>query len=146
AEPAEPADPTDPAEPTDAAEPRVADTGTVLRIGDWSRPVVRGGQDAVDRCREAVLFAGPDPGAEDGYELRTMVIVGHDYCGFAEFATLPVGTEVTLTGPFGELRYEVYGHHVTPGQGGPDHGLYWGDLTLQACVGQDTGFSYLRRV
>ncbi|WP_406421644.1 hypothetical protein OH809_16665 [Streptomyces sp. NBC_00873] len=32
----------------------------------------------------------------------------------------------------------------TAGPGAPAHGL-WGDLTLQSCVGPDTGFTYLMR-
>jgi hypothetical protein len=114
-----------------------------LHIGNWSRPVVRGGQDTVDRCQAAVLFYGPDPAAADGFTMRTSVIVGHDYCGFNTLAPLPPGTRVTLDTPAGTLWYHVYANYLAPGRGGPDHGLYWGDLTLQTCVGPDTGFSYL---
>jgi hypothetical protein len=115
----------------------------VLHIGDWSRPVVRGGQATVDRCQAAVLFYGPDPAQANGYKMSTTVIVGHDYCGYDELAPLPTGTRVTLDTPQGTLSYHVYASYLTPGQGGPDNGLYWGDLTLQTCVGPDTGFSYL---
>lgn len=118
---------------------------TTLSIGSWSARVVRGGQVAVDACRDAVQWAGPDLGTENGYEMRTAVVVGHDYCGFQQFATLAVGTAVTVTSPRGTFRYRVYANYVTPGRGTPAHGLYWGDLTLQSCVGQDTGFSYLTR-
>lgn len=118
---------------------------TVLHIGTWSRPVVRGDQAAIDRCTAAVLFTGPDPAQADGDAMRTTVIVGHDFCGYAVLAPLPVGTRVTLDTPRGTLSYHVYANYVTPGQGGPDNGLYWGDLTLQTCVGPDTGFSYLVR-
>lgn len=116
-------------------------TGTTLRIGGWSSGVVRGGQETIDACRDAVQWSGPDFGREDGYKMRTVVVVGHDYCGFGQFATLPVGTVVTVETP----RYRVYARHLTPGRGTPAHGLYWGDLTLQSCVGPDTGFSYLVR-
>ncbi|MFD7228749.1 hypothetical protein [Streptomyces sp. NPDC059881] len=119
---------------------------TVLHIGGWSRPLRRGGQQEVDACRTAVLFDGPEPGRENGFELDTSVIVGHDFCGFDLFADLPVGTDVRITGPKGELRYRVYATYVTPGQGGSNSGLYWGDITLQSCLGPDTGFSYLERV
>ncbi|MFG1672367.1 hypothetical protein [Streptomyces sp. Y7] len=119
---------------------------TTIRIGTWSAQVVRGGQDEVDACRDAVQWAGPELGTENGYEMRTAVIVGHDYCGFDRFATLPVGTTVSISGPRGTWRYEVYAHYVTPGRGAPSAGLYWGDLTLQSCVGPDTGFSYLTRI
>ncbi|MFJ3822648.1 sortase family protein [Streptomyces nodosus] len=119
----------------------------VLGIGDWSASVARGGQDEVDACRDAVQWAGPEIGDEDGYELRTLVVVGHDYCrGFDRFATLPVGSTVTLTTTRGSWTYRVYAHYITPGRGAPAAGLYWGDLTLQSCVGPDTGFSYLMRV
>ncbi|WP_406485210.1 hypothetical protein [Streptomyces sp. NBC_01563] len=120
-------------------------TGTTLRIGGWSSGVVRGGQETIDACREAVQWSGPDFGQEDGYKMRTVVVVGHDYCGFGQFATLPVGTVVTVETPREILRYRVYARHLTPGRGTPAHGLYWGDLTLQSCVGPDTGFSYLVR-
>lgn len=115
----------------------------VLRIGAWSRPVVYGDQSTIDQCRAAVLFSGPDPLDADGYAMRTTVIVGHDYCGFDKLAPLPVGTRVTLDVPQGTLTYRVYANYIEPGQGGPDNGLYWGDLTLQTCVGPDTAFSYL---
>ncbi|MFF2900681.1 hypothetical protein [Streptomyces sp. NPDC057966] len=120
--------------------------GTTLRIGAWSSGVVRGGQETIDACRDAVQWAGPDFGQEDGYKMRTVVVVGHDYCGFGQFATLPIGTEVTVETPSQTLRYRVYARHLTPGRGTPAHGLYWGDLTLQSCLGPDTGFSYLVRV
>ncbi|MGW1215457.1 hypothetical protein ACWD5F_38090 [Streptomyces sp. NPDC002499] len=119
--------------------------GTTIRIGTWSAGVIRGGQDEVDACAEAVQWTGPLLGTEDGYELRTAVIVGHDYCGFDRFATLPVGSRVTIDSPRGTWTYRVYAHYVTPGRGAPAAGLYWGDLTLQSCVGPDTGFSYLMR-
>lgn len=118
---------------------------TTLRIGSWSAKVVRGGQEAVDACRDAVQWAGPDLGTEDGYEMRTAVVVGHDFCGFQQFAMLPVGTVVTVETPGQVLRYKVYARYLTPGRGAPAHGLYWGDLTLQSCVGPDTGFTYLIR-
>ncbi|MGY5060642.1 hypothetical protein ACWDFR_42345 [Streptomyces sp. 900105755] len=119
--------------------------GTTIRIGTWSAGVIRGGQDEVDACQDAVQWAGPGIGTEDGYAMRTVVIVGHDYCGFDLFATLRVGTEVTLGTPRGTWTYTVYANYVTPGRGAPAAGLYWGDLTLQSCVGPDTGFSYLVR-
>ncbi|MFF2845175.1 hypothetical protein ACFVT5_02425 [Streptomyces sp. NPDC058001] len=131
------------AEPFNA---RTKDGSTTLRIGSWSSAVVRGGQKAVDACADAVQWTGPDLGTEDGYALRTAVIVGHDYCGFGRFAKLAVGTKVTATTPRGTFTYRVYANHVSPGRGTPAHGLYWGDLTLQSCVGQNTGFSYLVRV
>ncbi|MEU6201467.1 hypothetical protein [Streptomyces sp. NPDC047061] len=119
--------------------------GTSIRIGSWSAGVIRGGQDEVDACQDAVQWAGPTIGTEDGYEMRTVVIVGHDYCGFDLFATLRVGTRVTVSSPHGTWTYTVYANYVTPGRGAPAAGLYWGDLTLQSCVGPDTGFSYLVR-
>jgi hypothetical protein len=105
---------------------RGPDGSTTLRIGSWSARVVRGGQEAVDACRDAVQWTGPDLGTEDGYALRTAV--------------------VTATTPRGTFEYRVYAHYVSLGRGTPSQGLYWGDLTLQSCVGPDTGFSYLMRV
>ncbi|MCZ4514930.1 hypothetical protein O3Q52_43815, partial [Streptomyces sp. ActVer] len=126
--------------------PSRARTDTVITIGNWSARVVRGGQDAVDACQDAVQWTGPVLGTENGYRLRTAVLVGHDYCGFDRFATLPVGSTVTVRSPRGSWTYRVYATYVTPGRGAPAAGLYWGDLTLQSCVGPDTGFSYLMRV
>lgn len=143
----------DPAPPSPTPPPeagtlgkRSRDGSTTLRIGSWSAEVVRGGQGAVDACQDAVQWTGPDIGTEDGYALRTAVVVGHDYCGFSRFARLPVGTTVTATTPRGTFTYRVYATYVSPGRGTPAHGLYWGDLTLQSCVGENTGFSYLARV
>ncbi|MBO0513015.1 hypothetical protein J0695_14545, partial [Streptomyces beijiangensis] len=132
--------------PSASAPHTVAATGTVIRIGTWSARVVRGGQDAVDACRDAVQWSGPDLGTENGYAMRTVVLVGHDYCGgFGRFAGLPVGTVVTVETPRSTYTYKVYANYLTPGRGTPAHGLFWGDLTLQSCVGPDTGFSYLVR-
>ncbi|MFI6642107.1 hypothetical protein [Streptomyces sp. NPDC050504] len=131
---------------TPAPSPPAGAAGTTIRIGSWSAPVVRGGQDAVDACRAAVQWTGPPLGTENGYELRTAVLVGHDYCGFGQFASLPVGTLVTIRTPRATHTYRVYATYLTPGRGAPAHGLYWGDLTLQSCVGPDTGFSYLTRL
>ncbi len=129
-----------------AAEPRAGrGSGTTLRIGSWSASVVRGDQETIDACRDAVQWTGPPFGEENGHALRTIVIVGHDYCGFERFATLPLGTEVTVETPRRTLTYTVYQRHLTPGRGVPAHGLFWGDLTLQSCVGPDTGFTYLMR-
>ncbi|MGW3949899.1 hypothetical protein ACWEKM_02760 [Streptomyces sp. NPDC004752] len=130
-----------------AAGPTPAPGRAVLRIGDWTSYVMRGGQAEVDACRNAVQWSGPEIGRENGYEMSTVVIVGHDYCnGFDRFATLPKGTRVTLGTVHGTRTYEVYASYLTPGRGAPAAGLYWGDLTLQSCVGPDTGFSYLVRL
>ncbi|WP_212908308.1 hypothetical protein [Streptomyces sp. TS71-3] len=118
----------------------------VLRIGGWSAAVIRGGQEEVDACQDAVQWAGPDIGTENGYRMRTTVIVGHDFCGFAQFGAMPVGSTVTLETTRGTWRYRVYSTYIAPGRGVPAAGLYWGDLTLQSCVGPDTGFSYLMRM
>ncbi|WP_210585494.1 hypothetical protein [Streptomyces sp. GESEQ-35] len=131
---------------TPKAAPEGRPTRTTIRIGTWSSRVVPGGQDEVDACRDAVQWAGPTLGTENGYEMSTSVIVGHDFCGFDRFATLPVGTRVTIASPRGTWAYQVYANYITPGRGAPAAGLYWGDLTLQSCVGPDTGFSYLMRI
>lgn len=139
--------PKSPSAPS-SAPPSAATRGmaTTLRIGAWSVRVVRGGQEEVDACQDAVQWAGPNFGAENGYTMRTIVVVGHDHCGFQQFATLPTGTLVTVDTPRETLTYKVYARYLTPGRGAPAHGLYWGDLTLQSCVGPDTGFTYLTRV
>ncbi|MFC5799726.1 hypothetical protein [Streptomyces formicae] len=150
AEPATPKAAAKPAKPSSGKSPSPEPTYnpkvTTIHIGKWSRSLIRGGQEEVDACKAAVLFEGPVPGKENGFEMNTSVIVGHDFCGFDHFADLPVGTDVRITSPKGELKYRVYANYITPGQGGSNSGLYWGDITLQSCLGPDTGFSYLERV
>ncbi|MET8399771.1 hypothetical protein [Streptomyces sp900116325] len=67
------------------------------------------------RVHGAVRWTGPDLGAEDGQEMRTAVAVGHDICGFPQFATVPVGTVVTVETPRQVLRHKVRARHRTPG-------------------------------
>ncbi|MER7813354.1 hypothetical protein [Streptomyces sp900116325] len=47
--------------------------------------------------------------------MRTAVAVGHDICGCPQFATVPVGTVVTVETPRQVLRRKVSARHRTPG-------------------------------
>lgn len=47
--------------------------------------------------------------------MRTAVAVGHDICGLPQFATVPVGTVVTVETPRQVLRHEVRARYRTPG-------------------------------
>ena len=67
------------------------------------------------RVHAAVRWTGPGLGAADGHEMRTAVAVGHDICGFPQFATVPGGTVVTMETPRQVLRHEVRARHRTPG-------------------------------
>lgn len=46
--------------------------------------------------------------------MRTAVAVGHDICGLPQFATVPVGTVVTVETPRQVLRHEVRARYRTP--------------------------------
>ncbi|WP_158715871.1 hypothetical protein [Streptomyces sp. NRRL B-24720] len=65
----------------------------------------------VGRVHAAVRWTGPGLGAADGHEMRTAVAVGHDICGFPQFATVPV---VTVETPRQVLRHEVRARYRTP--------------------------------
>jgi hypothetical protein len=116
----------------------------VVRIGAWSRPVVRGGQATVDRCGPATLVWGPWPA--DTENQHATWLAGHNNCGFASWATLPVGTEVTLSGPHGDATYVVFGHKWVPRKSGSTEGLIYHDLTLQTCQGRGTALTYAARI
>ncbi|MFB6709403.1 hypothetical protein ACFCW6_32425 [Streptomyces sp. NPDC056333] len=68
--------------------------------------------DGLGRVPAAVRWTGPVLGAEDGHETRTAVVVGHDICGFPQFATVPVGTVET---PRQVLRHKVRARYRSPG-------------------------------
>lgn len=117
---------------------------TSLTVAGWTRVVERGDQDLVDTCAVATLWAGPMPTARSR---GTSVIVGHEYCGFDRFTALRVGDRVTVRGPDGLLRYRTYAKRFLDQRGVPVRpGMYRGDLTLQTCQGDQTVFTYLRRV
>ena len=116
----------------------------VVRIGAWSRSVTRGGQAAVDRCGPATLMWGPWPPAEPGNDHATW-LAGHSNCGFGWWATLPLGTEVTLSGAQGDATYVVVDRTWVPRKSGSADGLIH-DLTLQTCEGRGTTLVYATRI
>jgi len=124
------------------ARPLPETGGYRITVNGWTRTIVRGGQETIDRCR-AVLWAGPAPGEEG-----TTWLAGHDYCGFHRWdGGLPVGSRFSVTAPDGRLlRYLVTGHAFVARHSGSATGLIRGDLTLQTCRGRGTSFTYARQV
>ena len=102
---------------------------------------MRGGQATIDSC-SVTLYRGPLPGRPSG----TVWLAGHDWCGYAYWATLRSGTVVALHGPWGVVRYRVYGHGSVKRHSGSSSGLIRGDLTLQTCKGSGTAFTYARQI
>jgi hypothetical protein len=122
-------------------KPAPASTTTV-EIGSWRRPVERGAQAAVDRCRSAVLYRGPWPGDGPG----TSWLAGHSHCGFGFWANLKMGSSVTLRGPDRTLTYVISDRVWIPRKTGTAAGLIHHDLMLQTCVGRGTSFTYATRI
>lgn len=78
-------------------------------------------------------------------------VVGHDFLGNAWWNELPMASYVRLTGRQAGL-YEVVDRVIAPGRAGqlgPAERWACGgrcDVILQTCLGENTGFSWLRRV
>lgn len=78
-------------------------------------------------------------------------VVGHDYLGNAWWNTVAVGTFIELSGSQ-EGAYEVVDRVMAPARGaelGPASEWTCGDecdVILQTCQGNNTGFTWLRRV
>lgn len=70
---------------------------------------------------------------------------GHDYDGWDWLHSVPVGTTVHIEGGVAAGTYEVFDHVYINRQGGSIPYLA-GDLALQSCKGDGTGFSLLRKV
>ncbi len=78
-------------------------------------------------------------------------VVGHDFLGNAWWNELPMQSYVQLTGERAGL-YEVVDRVIAPGRAsqlGPAEQWTCGDrcdVILQTCLGENTGFTWLRRV
>jgi hypothetical protein len=78
-------------------------------------------------------------------------VVGHDYLGNSWWNTVPIGSYIELDGKFGGL-YEVVDRVMAPGRGsalGSASDWTCGeecDVILQTCRGDNTGFSWLRKI
>jgi hypothetical protein len=78
-------------------------------------------------------------------------VVGHDFLGNAWWNELPMQSYVQLTGEQAGL-YEVVDRVIAPGRAsqlGPAEQWTCGDrcdVILQTCLGENTGFTWLRRV
>lgn len=75
--------------------------------------------------------------------LNGHTIAGHNYMGWAWFATVADGTHVTVDGGPLAGNYIVTGHYYTTADIWPT-GLN-ATLILQSCLGPGTGFSTLRK-
>lgn len=108
--------------------------GNVLTIGGWSHSYVTafGSQKAVDSC--AVV------------EWDTRWFVGHNYCGYQFWASLGIGTTITLSGKDAGI-YRVTDRMYLPYQGGkaPVFTQKF-DLVLQTCKGSGTQLVFAQKI
>ena len=115
---------------------------TEIHIAGWSRKVERGGQATINRCGPATLYRGPWPGSGVG----TTWLAGHSNCGFGQWAQLPMGTTVTISGPRGDIAYAIVSRTWVPRKSGSTRGLVHDDLILQTCQGKGTALTYASRI
>jgi len=118
----------------------VPEGATVIRIGNWSATLERGGQAVIDRCK-AALYWGPWPAERRG----VVWLAGHNNCGFGFWADLPMGTTVSIAGPLGAVAYVIVSRSWVPRKSGSSHGLIHDDLILQTCEGRGTSLTYATR-
>lgn len=99
--------------------------GNTVRIGTWSHGYVTayGSQAIVDACKVV--------------EWEPLWFAGHDYCGYAFWASLPVGQKIVLTGK-NAGTYTVTNRVYLSTQGGKKPALPAYDLALQTCKGSGT--------
>lgn len=116
-------------------------------IGDDVRTV------PVSDCSSAAEIDALARGAACHYTPVTVgnFVVGHDYLGNAWWNTVDMGTHIELEGSKGGV-YEVVDRVMAPGRGqalGSASNWTCGDecdVILQTCRGDNTGFTWLRRV
>ena len=114
-----------------------------VKVRGWGRPITRGGQANIDRCR-ATLYWGSLP----GNSTRPAWLAGHGKCGFWRWdKQLPIGAKFKVKSPRGKvLRYRVYDRDIINRKSGSSEGLIHGDITLQTCRGPHMTFVYARRM
>lgn len=105
--------------------PTTTTQGNAIRIGSWSHGYVSayGSQASLDRCNLV--------------EWSPMWFAGHNYCGYAFWASLDKGRTITITGDKAGMYTVSYTVYV-PYQGGPKPALPPHDLALQTCKGSGT--------
>ena len=115
-----------------------------LHAGGRRDRVVRGKQPTIDRCK-ATAYYGSLPGQSPRTD--TLWLAGHDYCGYATWSRIPVGTVISLRSDRGRIvRYRVEDRVHVPRQGGSSAGLVHHDLMLQTCEGSGTSITYATRI
>lgn len=119
---------TRPVAPTPVTKPR----GNTITIGTWTHGYVSdyGSQASLDRCNLVEW--------ESGW------FAGHDYCGYAFWASLRKGQTITLTGPHAGT-YTVTATVYLPTQGGKKPALPAYDIVLQTCKGSGTQLILARK-
>lgn len=117
--------PAAPAPRASTSAPVSPPMGNTVRIGSWSHGYVTayGSQSAVDACRLV--------------EWEPRWFAGHDWCGYAFWAGLPVGRKIVLTGK-NAGTYVVTNRVYLTTQGGKKPALPAYDLALQTCKGSGT--------
>ena len=115
-------------------------SGTFIQIGAWTRSIVvsRLSQAAINACGPAVVWWGPLPGQGSG----PTWLAGHNYCGFAFWDTLSIGTKLTITDSAGTFTYRIVSRLHIASQGGTAAGILHDDLMLQTCTSSGTSITY----
>jgi hypothetical protein len=107
----------------------------------------------VSECSTSGEIDGLDRGAACHYTPVSVgnFVVAHDYLGNAWWNTMDMGTHVELSGKQAGI-YEVVDRVMAPGRGAAlGSASNWAcgddcDVILQTCRGDNTGFTWLRRV
>ncbi len=134
---------TKPAAPkpaTDSPAPAPKPSGTYIQIGSWFKPIVVANlsQSAINACGPAVAWYGPLPGLGSG----TTWLAGHNYCGFAFWDSLSLGTTLTIHDSAGTFTYRIVSRLHLDHQGGTAVGIKHDDLMLQTCTATGTSITY----
>ncbi len=135
--------PAKPAAPKPVAEkpaPVRTPTGTYIQIGSWFKPIVvaNQSQSAINACGPAVVWSGTLPGLGSG----TTWLAGHNYCGFAFWDHLSIGSTLTIHDSAGTFTYKIVSRLHLEHQGGTAVGIKHDDLMLQTCTSTGTSITY----
>ena len=134
---------TKPAAPkpaTDSPAPAPKPSGMYIQIGGWFKPIVVANlsQSAINACGPAVVWFGSLPGLGSG----TTWLAGHNYCGFAFWDRLSIGTTLTIHDSAGTFTYRIVSRLHLDHQGGTAVGIKHDDLMLQTCTASGTSITY----
>lgn len=133
--------PPSPPKPTPKpAAPTPPASGNYIAIGSWTKPIVVaiGSQAAINACGPASVWYGTLPSSGSGITW----LAGHNYCGFAFWDTLSIGTTVTIHDSAGTFTYKIVSRTRLDHQGGTAVGILHDDLILQTCTAAGTSLTY----